>query len=78
MLCAGTALSVASEAAMPALWPRIMRTGSIRIELNAMCEEERHTGTIKFVTSLGEGSSASYGIGNGPGSLCCMSPSLRT
>jgi hypothetical protein len=39
------------HAAVAALWPSTMNTGSIRIDPYAMCELLRHTGTSRFSAS---------------------------
>ena len=42
---------MAMLAAIAADWPKTINTGSILIEPYAICEDERHTGINKLVTS---------------------------
>ena len=44
--------SMAMAAAVAADWPRIMNTGSMRMEPKAMCELETQTGTITNDTTI--------------------------
>jgi hypothetical protein len=53
-------------AATPAECPSTIKTGSIRIELNATCEADTQTGTSKFLHSVDLGVIASKGMENGP------------
>jgi len=44
--------SIASTAAVAADWPKIMKTGSMRMLPKAMCELEAQTGTSKLLAYL--------------------------
>ncbi len=46
--CTAILPSIAIAATVAADWPRIMNTGSMRIEPKAMCELETQTGTSRF------------------------------
>ena len=61
--CTGVFASIAIEAAVAALWPSTMNTGSIRIDPYAICVDARHTGTSRFVHSLSFGVIDRYDTG---------------
>ena len=65
-------------AAVAADWPRIIKTGSIRIDPYAMCELDKQTGTSKFAAWPFFGTSEPYEIWYGPFVLTPMSPSFCT
>ena len=50
--CTAWSASMAKHAAVAADWPRIMKTGSMRIEPKAMCVQDTETGTRRFSHSL--------------------------
>ena len=60
--CTGIFSATANDAATPADSPRIIHTGSMRMEVMAMWLAETQTGTSRFVHSLSFGVMARYGI----------------